>query len=653
ATLGAPASTLAVAGDPEVATRPDAEPVACLAAAAPDPVIEIVLDQRFSPAPVEEAMVSGHPSMEGEAIAAVLLEAAAGGVAWEDMAVLVRHRSHRATALTRALARHRIPLAGAGPRPGDEPLVRGVVDLLRWAGGDVEALPRLLGSPLADIDPLVLRAVERQARDAGLALADDPAVAPLRTVRDELAERAARSTPAQLAHHVYRRLIAPTVPDPSDAAALDDAAASGLDAVVALVDGLSRWCERNPEARLDDYLSALDAPDAEPDPWRTGHRRGPGVTITSIAAATGRRWHTVVVAGCLEGELPRVSGFIPFFDPDRLNGEARPVAVRRQASLAVEQRRFHLARTRATHQLVASAGPEAKDLVSRFIIDWPRRPVALPARVHHASPALRPTEGLAPVFPSGALVLSASQLATFADCPLKYAFAYGLRVRDAGNVWASLGSLAHDILDRFLSQGDPALHTWERLLELVDECWTDDVAPYRPQRERIRRDLLDMLEGWWNEEGNDLDPASVLSTELDFDIAVGPHRVVGKIDRVDLRPDGTLEIIDYKTSQTPITQEAAADDLQLATYHLAASLTPDLMAAGAPGRLRLLFLRKMVDREQPITPDHAAVTTAKIIEAAEAILAEGYQPSVTADCDHCPFHRLCPLQAEGREVGAP
>jgi hypothetical protein len=56
-------------------------------------------------------------------------------------------------------------------------------------------------------------------------------------------------------------------------------------------------------------------------------------------------------------------------------------------------------------------------------------------------------------------------------------------------------------------------------------------------------------------------------------------------------------------------------------------------------------------REQEIVPGHAEATEARILATAERILAEDFEPSVHADCDHCEFHRLCPLWDEGREVG--
>jgi superfamily I DNA/RNA helicase/RecB family exonuclease len=657
AALGDRAASAVVTADPDVSTRPDLDAAACLCLAAPDPADEVELTQTFTGPPSEEAMVARHPSVEPEAIAAVLLESDAEGVPWDDMAVLVRSPGQRSRALHRALTRHGIPVAGDRMRPGDEPVVRGIVDFLRWTAGDPLALSRVLSSPLSEIDAVAVRGIERRALAAEQPLEEQPELAPLRALRDELQAVSGSWAPSRLAHLVYRRLLGQLVADPdAEPGTREVDADRALDAVVALIDGLSRWEHRPAGARLDDYLAALDASEAEPDSWRTSSGRQGGVTLTSIQAATGRRWHTVVVAGCLEGELPRVSGFVPFFDPlllTAVGGGAVPtVAERRDRSLVIERRRFHLARTRATHRLVASAGPEAKDIVSRFVESWPRRIASLPPRPFHPYPPLAPTQSEVAVFPDGVLVLSASQLNTYADCPLKYAYSYGLRVRDDGNVWADFGTLVHDILERFLAPGNEIPHSLEALQDLAGECWSDDVAPYRPQREQLRRELSEMLVKWWEEEGQHLDRSAVVAVEHDFNIEVGSHRVVGKIDRVDRTSDGSIEIVDYKTGKRQVSEKDIADDLQLATYHLAATRDPALMEHGAPSRLRLLYTRSMVSREQPITADHAARTEARIIATADEILGEDFGPSIHADCDHCDFHRLCPLQAEGREVGA-
>jgi DNA helicase-2/ATP-dependent DNA helicase PcrA len=73
----------------------------------------------------------------------------------------------------------------------------------------------------------------------------------------------------------------------------------------------------------------------------------------------------------------------------------------------------------------------------------------------------------------------------------------------------------------------------------------------------------------------------------------------------------------------------------------------NLIRHGAdPQRMMLLTF------SQPITDDHEARAETRILAAAAEMLDERLDPLPTADCDHCDYHRLCPLQRAGREVGA-
>src|SRR5207249_5987763 len=326
------------------------------------------------------------------------------------------------------------------------------------------------------------------------------------------------------------------------------------------------------------------------------------------------------------------------------------VAERRLRSLAEEERLFALARSRATGRVVATAAPVPGVLLSRFVAGWRQRDPVLAFAEAVPPPALAPTSGAGPVWPGGRLPLSATRLQTYEDCPLKFALTYAVRARGDSNVWASFGTLVHGILAEFLDPARPGPRTWDALVETAERHWSDDIARYRPQREEARRDLFALLEGWWAAEGGGPGGPAVVAVERPFEIDVGGHTVTGTIDRVERTPGG-MGIVDYKTSRTPARPEDVVDDLQLRTYHLAASLDPELRALGPATRLRLLYLRTMTEREQPIDDDHAERTEARILEAAARILAEDFEPSVEGDCDHCDFHRLCPLQAEGREVG--
>jgi len=361
----------------------------------------------------------------------------------------------------------------------------------------------------------------------------------------------------------------------------------------------------------------------------------------------------VVVAGCVEGSFPRVKARSHHFDRALLDEPSLPNhAERRRRALAEERRLFTLACSRASSRLVATAAPEPGVLLSRFVEGWPPAEVRLPLAPGPGPVARATTLNPVPASPDGLLRLSASQLATYDDCPLRYAYEYVVGARAEAGVHAGLGSLVHQVLAAFCNpEADPPVpRTRQELRALAEELWRDDIARYRPQLEEARRDYFAMLDAWWDGEGGSEDRApEVLAVERYFDVEVGPHRVSGFIDRIDRADDGVgIRIVDYKTGKSEPRADAVADDLQLAVYHLAATRDPELAAFGPPTQLRLLYLRSMHTFEQPVEPGHEAATEARILAGAARILAEEFSPSVEANCRLCSFHRLCPLQKEGR-----
>lgn len=645
----------AFAGDPEGPTDSPGLAVPPLLGVSPNPPArQIRLDRLLRGAAGRVLVRCRHPSLEAEAVAGELLAARDEGVSWSAMAVLVRDPA-RLRPITRALARHRIPAAAAPTPAAGEPAVQGLVALLRWVGGDEGALEELLPTPVAGIDPLAGRRIVREARAQNIPLAEHESLAGLRRLRDELAELAARADPARLAHEAFRRALAHLVHEPGDAEGVLDEPA--LDAVAAFLRVADELVAADPSLGLDGLLDALELPTVAPDPWR---RQGPPpaerVTVSSPEAATGREWEVVVIPGCLDGEMPRVPERGGLFDPGLLapGGPLAP-AERRAARLADERRRFADACARARRRVVAVSAPAPGTLVSRFVADWPVRGPSLPPVAVSSLPDLAETTGTAPIWDGpDALRLSATRLATYEDCPLRFAVTYALRAEPEATVWASFGTLVHDVLAAFCDPHATHPRTLEQLLKLADKHWRDDIARYRPQLEELRRDLADALVCWWETEGRGLfaEPGlrRVVAVEYPFAVDVDGFTVKGRIDRVDAT-DAGLEIVDIKTAKRPLRDEEVADDLQLAVYHLAATRDRTLRAHGKPVALRLHYVRSGTMREQPITSDHEDRTTRRILELAGRILAEDFAPSPEADCAHCDFHRLCPLQAAGREVG--
>lgn len=639
--LAAGTASLCVAANPDAAigSRQGASPQFFESVTAG----EIQLTEPFRRPSAPELVRCSHPSVEPEVIAGELLAAREAGARWSDLAVLVRRPRRRARAITRALARHDIPVSAADAPLDDEPVVSAAVDMLRWAAGDEAAFARLLASPLSGLDPVEVRGLRRQLGDATFDINNDPRLEQLLALRDDVRDRLATDDPASLVFLVWEQALGPLLVGSNDPA--DDRA---IDAFVAFHDGLARQVERNPALRVHDWLTSLEG---RGERGRTTRRSNDSVTVTSVAAGAGRQWHTVVIAGAVEGEFPAVDGHTPTFDPAVLAGQTRPTpAERRRASIGEERRLFcEVATTRATSALVATSAPEPGVLESRFVGDWPMKAASIPLAPGLPPLVRPPTDGGPPLYPDDTLQLSASQLETYEDCPRRYFYEYVLRVRGDSNVYAELGTLVHEVLRAFLDpNNDEVDYGLDGLRELGERTWRDDLARYRPQVEEARRDFFDMLERWWEEEGSVARP-DVLAVERHFDVKVGPHTITGSIDRIDRR-DGAIRIVDYKTSSKETPADEMPDNLQLAVYHLAAARDPELAGHGPASELDLLFLRSMKVRNQPVTVDHEADTEARVLAVADRILAEEFDPSVHANCRVCDFHRLCPIQSAGREV---
>ena len=546
-----------------------------------------------------------HRSLEADVVVAAILDARDGGTPWEDIVLVLPPTGQHAfaAALQRVARRLAVPLA-VPVIAGDDPMVRAFADLVAW---------------VSDRDPARLTAAWSMG---WFSAPDDVRLASLARTEPTATATAVRAVWSVLGPWFVTHADGDT-----------------LDLVSAFV--------QRAGAPGADISSGLEARVASADGQ---------VAVTAPRDIAGRRWPVVVVTRCVDGVWPPRGSSESFFDTALLNGPDVAEGPERSRLDAQEwARRFAEVVSCATLEVVAVAAPEPGVLVSRFVEGWEprtvvlRRPTAAPQAVRAAT-----SPGAAPAFPTRRLRLSATQLDTYENCPLNYMYQYVAGIRGEGSVSASVGSIVHAALESFLLGAGRSL---DALLAALDGHWDPTAFEYRPQEADYRSRAEGWLRRWWADELPRI--TEVIAVEHRFTIEVGDHELTGSIDRVSRDADGRLEIVDYKTGSAP---RGKIDDtnLQLATYHLAAVRDPVIAAHGPPERLRLHYLdgggsapgpHAGKDIEQPITADHIEKTEARILLTAQAILDEHFEPSVDANCDYCSFHRLCPLQPEGREVG--
>ena len=134
-----------------------------------------------------------------------------------------------------------------------------------------------------------------------------------------------------------------------------------------------------------------------------------------------------------------------------------------------------------------------------------------------------------------------------------------------------------------------------------------------------------------------LPSAQVLHTEQSFEIRVGPTSVVGRIDRIDRRPDGSVAIVDYKTGKAR-DQENADESLQLSLYAIAAKEKWGY-TVGA-----LIFYNLEENVAVATIRNEAQLLGARSrVEAAAQGIADGKFVARTGmHCNFCAYRSLCP-----------
>jgi DNA helicase-2/ATP-dependent DNA helicase PcrA len=114
--------------------------------------------------------------------------------------------------------------------------------------------------------------------------------------------------------------------------------------------------------------------------------------------------------------------------------------------------------------------------------------------------------------------------------------------------------------------------------------------------------------------------------------------VRGRVDRVDRLPDGSYELIDYKTGERR-TEAQLENDLQLALYRLAAREAWGL-EAGTGSYYYVLDAEKVA---APVRADDAERVKRTVLAVGEGVLGQDFEPRPSpTTCSWCDYRLICP-----------
>lgn len=165
--------------------------------------------------------------------------------------------------------------------------------------------------------------------------------------------------------------------------------------------------------------------------------------------------------------------------------------------------------------------------------------------------------------------LAASGIGALIACPLRWFLEKRAGVDQAPGTATSLGVLMHALAEAVTTGEVPA--TPEAVDDLIDAAWAEVplAAEYLREPGRLRaRQMARTFLDWHNTS-----PRRPVAVEVPLACTVqtseGPAQLTGKIDRVDVGPDGEVHLVDLKTGRTAASAAQAAAHPQLAAYQVA------------------------------------------------------------------------------------
>ena len=245
--------------------------------------------------------------------------------------------------------------------------------------------------------------------------------------------------------------------------------------------------------------------------------------------------------------------------------------------------------------------------------------------------------------------LSPSRANDFRQCPLMFRLRIVDQVPEEPSAAALLGTLVHSVLEDLYDAPAPErtetsavamlAPTWKKMQESDPTCTTIHASPEDEQA--WLNDAATRVRTYFTMENpTRLEPES-REVLLEYQLEDGPL-LRGILDRVDVAPDGSIRIVDYKTGKKPLERFSRQATFQMRFYALLVART----RARTPALMQLLYLRDggtVVLR--PTDEDLAAIeheVRELWREITQVATAGQWRPQRSRLCDWCSYQQLCP-----------
>ena len=415
------------------------------------------------------------------------------------------------------------------------------------------------------------------------------------------------------------------------------------------------------DARLRDFVTLIDL---ELEAGQSGSLRlefadNDTVKVMTIHSAKGLEFKYVFLVNLVDKRFPTINRSEKISLPEDLL--SRSLVAAKNPHLEEERRLFYVAATRAKERLFLTGakdyGGKREKRPSVFIEEMGVAVQAVgTSRVENLEVVhdLNNLEKHSQLIPEAALPnhFSHSQLETYSACPLKYKFSNVLKIPvegSRGNL--TFGQTIHNTLCKFLKPLEETEQSSlfpedakkefseENLKKIYDYYWTDEGYSNKKERQDYYERGLNCLRNFWQDWSKNPSP-TILYLEKRFTYKLGGKIIKGIVDRVDRLPDGTLEIIDYKTGNVKdsLTSESK---IQLTLYQL---VLEDLFGVKV-GRLTYYYVEGPQRLSFSAKPEFLNKVRQETIAKMVAISEGKFPPTPGMACSFCDFNKICPYRS--------
>lgn len=244
--------------------------------------------------------------------------------------------------------------------------------------------------------------------------------------------------------------------------------------------------------------------------------------------------------------------------------------------------------------------------------------------------------------------LSYSQIQTFKFCPLHYKLRYILKVPTPVSSAQTFGTNIHNTLkDYYLylqGQHEQKKLAWNKnlLAKTLRRNWQSIGFRNKNEEKQHYRSAQKYLNDYYEKHAQK--PFRARAVEEKFVFPLTKYlKVGGIIDRIDLHPNGKIEIVDYKTSEKVPSQKDVDGDSQLTIYALAAAEVrhPLLLKQPEEILLSLYFFESQIKITTMRTSQQLIAAKEEIIDIAHQIEESDFACSGNIYCKKCEYRLYC------------